>query len=91
MSEYASATATLVAGMVTPIVVQFIKVRLKWHDFKAYLLTLFTSSVLAVGVLVYTGDITSVRAIVLQLPAVFGVATIIYRTISYGMQTAEVQ
>ena len=79
MTEATQTAATLAAGAVAPFIVQLIKVKLGWHDFKAFALSVFGSFVLALGVMTYTGEITDWRAIATNLPAVFGVATIIYR------------
>lgn len=67
-----------------PFVVQFIKVRLGWHDFKAFALSVLGSFILALGVMFYTGEISDLHAVATNLPAVFGVATIIFKTWSYA-------
>jgi hypothetical protein len=83
MTETTNTIATLVAGAVSPFVIQIIKVRLGWHDFKAFALSVIGSAVLALGVMAYTGEITDFHSIATNIPAVFGVATLIFKVWSY--------
>ena len=85
MSEATQTAATLAAGAVAPFIVQLIKTRLGWHDFKAFALSVIGSFLMALGVMVYTGEITELRAVATNLPAVFGVATLIFKTWSYAL------
>jgi hypothetical protein len=83
MTETTQTVATLAAGTIAPFVVQFIKVRLGWHDFKAFALSVIGSAILALGVMAYTGEITDFHSIATNIPAVFGVATLIFKVWSY--------
>jgi hypothetical protein len=86
MTETTQTVATLAAGAVAPFIVQLIKVQLGWHDFKAFALSVVGSFLLALGVMAYTGEITELRAVATNLPAVFGVATLIFKTWSLAMK-----
>jgi len=85
MSEYIALT---LAGIMSPILTQVIKKWLQWQDFKALLLTAATAAILAVVAMWSTGELISPQEVVLKITAVFGLATLIYKSFTAGQAAA---
>lgn len=89
MTETTQTLAMLAAGAVAPFIVQLIKRSADWQDWKAFLLTVIASFLLALGVMFYTGEIYNLNDVAVKMPAVLGVATLIFKTWRYGVQPTE--
>lgn len=84
--EVRNTAAVLAAGAVAPFLVQWVKKWQQLHDAKAFALSVGGAFLLAILVMIYTGEITSARGWLINLPAVFGLAQLIFKTWSYAAQ-----
>lgn len=81
--------AVSLAGIIAPLFIQIVKNWLRWSEFKALVLAALISYAIALTAMWATGEINSVRDVVLSANASFGIATIVYKTFQALMAPRE--
>jgi hypothetical protein len=83
----AEGSATLIAGVIAPMLAQLVKKLFGASGHGALAVTVVVAALVAIGAMYVAGEIHSVGDVVKQITAVFGIATIVYKMFALAETT----